>query len=217
MVNEPLIQGRVNLLKVIQKRLPSRREALLLFVACAFVVNLWSYINLLQALPSLLGQLRLAETLIVISYVLGFALFESVLVFIAMIIIGMILPGGVIRDDWVAYGALFVFIISMWAISFHYLPYIFLAWNNLVQFLNRFVILPISENIFIMVGLILFLFTWILFFAFLMIWMHYQIRRGGSIAIRIHVLLERLVVLTFIYLAVDILCSLVVFWRILVL
>jgi hypothetical protein len=54
------------------------------------------------------------------AYMLAFALIESAVIFLALVLVGAILPAQLFRNKIVALGSVIVFITSGWAIAAHY-------------------------------------------------------------------------------------------------
>jgi hypothetical protein len=92
----------------------------LMFGVCAFPVHVWAIVNLLRELPAWLLRLSIWELIGVISYVLVFALVESVAFLVALLVLAALLPAKLLRDRFVAVGTMLVVITTAWAIAAHY-------------------------------------------------------------------------------------------------
>ena len=198
---------------IIKHRLPSRSEAWLLFIACAFVVNVWSIFNLLRWMPSLLGHLKPVEILVVFSYTQVFALIESIVVFVAILLIGFILPQGALRDHWIAKGSIIVFITGLWTVGYHYFADLLSAWRDFVDFLYPRLGLQVSEVGLLTAGFAIMVIAWITSYIIVLRRLYARIRQKEAFADRIHNLVERLAVLTLLYLASGLLGGIVVLIR----
>jgi hypothetical protein len=62
------------------------------FAGCATVIHAWAIPSMLQGVPSLMMRLPPADVIGGIAYSLTFALFESLLVFFAVLMFGTLLP-----------------------------------------------------------------------------------------------------------------------------
>ena len=201
----------------LSNRLPSQRQALLLFIASAFVINIWSIINLLRWMPSLLGNLAFPSVLVVVAYAQTFALIESFVVFLFLALIGFLAPKRFLRNNGVAKGTVFLFITALWTISYHYLSPILLAWKKGLEAFNQIIGSPLSEGQLIILGMGVFIFLWIVGYIFLLVWSASKIRTSEIFVQRIHTFLERLSVLTAVYIALDALAGIFILIRIMTL
>jgi hypothetical protein len=67
-----------------------------------FVINVWTIVNILRAIPSWIMSRTVWEVIGIISYPLTFALLESVLLLLGLVILAGILPGKFLREKFVA-------------------------------------------------------------------------------------------------------------------
>lgn len=100
----------------VKKRLISRDDLVVVFAVSVFVIHVWAIYNLLKEIPAWILRLSYWELAGVISYSLLFALVESVIVLIFLIILAAILPARVFRDKFVAISTVFVFLAAVWII-----------------------------------------------------------------------------------------------------
>ena len=112
----------------LRDRLPPRQDVLLVLGGCAFIVYLWAIFNLLYTLPTWLRRLTTSELLGVISYVLAFALFESLLVWGGLVVTAFVLPGRWLRAHFVPQAMSVVLVTAVWSIA-AYLNYGAIATN----------------------------------------------------------------------------------------
>ncbi|MBE9474304.1 MAG: hypothetical protein IMY85_05390, partial [Chloroflexi bacterium] len=87
-------------------RFPSRVDLWLTLSSIIFVVNVWAIINILRAIPSWILSRTIWEIVGIISYPLAFALLESIVFLLGLVILAVILPGKLLRDNFVAQGSL---------------------------------------------------------------------------------------------------------------
>jgi hypothetical protein len=109
-------------LDIFKRRGVSREDILLVFAACIFPVFIWSFYNLLNEIPSFVLRLNLGDLIGTSAYVLAFALFESLLFFLALFIImsllAFVLPRKLWGDHFAAIGSMLAILISAVAMYF---------------------------------------------------------------------------------------------------
>ena len=86
-------------------KLPSRQEALAVFSVIVFIVFSWTLYRVFWWLPSWLEYLSIWGILIIVAYVLAFALFESLAVFSLVIILGLLFPRKYFKDQFIVQGS----------------------------------------------------------------------------------------------------------------
>ena len=104
----------------IKSRFASSEQLVLLFAACVFIVHVWSIISVLREVPAWILRLNYWDLIGVIAYTQVYALAESVVVFLILIVIAAILPARLFRDQMVALGTMIVLISSLWFVLAHY-------------------------------------------------------------------------------------------------
>lgn len=115
---------------------------LLVFSACLFPVYVWSFYNLFNQLPILLPRLNLLELLGAIAYVLAFALVESALFFLVLMVLlslfTFILPQKLFGAHWVAIGSMLATLVSVLAmiIQLNYDQFIRLSQRRTIFYLG---------------------------------------------------------------------------------
>lgn len=176
-------------LATFRRRLPLRRDVLLLFAACVFPVHVWAIIGLLKELPAWILRLSTGEMVGVISYTLAFALFESVLFLLPLLLLILVLPRRWFGDDLVAQGTVLVALTTAWAIAAHYNDDVIRLWG-MRQFAFWFVLYLVSLFV---VGL--------------------AVHRYRRIERAIHTFVERLSLLSLIYVVIDLVAVIVVLIR----
>jgi hypothetical protein len=89
----------------IKARLPSRQEALGVFSVIVFIVFSWTLYRVFWWLPSWLEYLSIWNILIIVAYVLAFALFESLAVMGLIVVLGLLLPKRYFKDQFIIQGS----------------------------------------------------------------------------------------------------------------
>jgi len=102
----------------IQTRLPARRDAFLVFGVVLFAVFGWSIRGFFYKLPAFSLYFGLGANLAILSYMMAFALFESVVVTGALVLIGALLPSGWLRSGFAYKGFLIVLVTTVAMILF---------------------------------------------------------------------------------------------------
>jgi hypothetical protein len=74
-------------LDIFKRRGISREDILLVFAACVLPVFIWSFYNLLNEVPAFVLRLSVTELIGTSAYVLAFALVESILFFLGLLIV----------------------------------------------------------------------------------------------------------------------------------
>ena len=101
----------------LESKLPSSQEVLPVFSVIVFIVFTWTLYRMFFQVPSLLFYMRVWDVLIIISYVLMFALIESVIVLGLLLIFSLVFPAKYFKDNFVAQGSTVVLMISMGAFA----------------------------------------------------------------------------------------------------
>lgn len=162
---------------------------MLLFAASAFPIHLWAIYNLLQVLPAWLLRMSTWEVVGGIAYTLAFALLESILITAGLWIVAMLLPARWIKGRFVAIGSSFIFLNALWTILLHY-EY------QTVRSMGVRELLP-----------------WLALYAFSVLVVLWFVYRSEKLSSAIVSLIERLAVLSFFYIAMDVLGLMVVVVR----
>jgi len=173
-------------LATFKARLPSRRDLWVTFSSIIFVINVWAIINILRAVPSWILSRTIWEMIGIISYPLAFALLESVLFLFGLVIFAVILPGKLLRENFVSQGSLAGLIATIGMVLAHLYGKDFGIWS--VRGFGKYLLL--------LIGIIIA--SWILINFFKRL-----IKIIESIA-------ERLPPLSIVYLALDILAIIII-------
>jgi hypothetical protein len=89
----------------LKARLPTRQEALTVFSVIVFIVFSWTLYRVFWWVPSWLEYLSIWSILIILAYVLAFALFESLAVFSLIVFLGLLYPKKYFKDQFVVQGS----------------------------------------------------------------------------------------------------------------
>jgi hypothetical protein len=89
----------------LKAKLPSRQEALAVFSVIVFIVFSWALYRVFWWVPSWLEYLSIWSILIIVSYVLGFALVESLAVFVLVVILSLLFPREYFKDQFIVQGS----------------------------------------------------------------------------------------------------------------
>jgi hypothetical protein len=176
-------------LATFKARFPSREETWLTLSSILFLINVWAIINILRAVPSWIISRTIWEMIGIISYPLTFALFESILFLIGLIIMAVVLPRKILRENFVAMGSLAALLATLGMILAHIYGEDFGIW--LVRDFGKYLLL--------LFGLVLV--SWVSVYYF------------KRLAKTIESIVSRLTTLSTVYLAVDILAVFVILIR----
>lgn len=98
----------------------SRQELLNVFAACAFPIHVWLIINVMREVPAWILRLSIWDLIGVISYSLMFALIETGIIFLGIVLLSLVLPRRFFRHKFVALSTMLVFVTSAWFIVLQY-------------------------------------------------------------------------------------------------
>ena len=173
----------------IKSRFASRDQLILLFAACVFIIHVWSIISVLREVPAWVLRLNFWDLIGVIAYTQVYALAESVIVFLILIFIAAILPAKLFRDKLVALGTMVVLISSIWFVFAHYYDHVIRLW-----------------------GLRQFLFVFLAFLVSILI-PYVLIQRYSKIADIVATIVERIAVLAYVYVFLDLISIVIIVIR----
>lgn len=106
-------------LNIITKRLPSKHDLFYTFTTCVFAVYMWSILIILYRVRAWILSMRAWDLIGAFSYTLAFALFESVIIFMFLMVMTMLLPAHLFREKFVSLSAVIIFLTSAWALFAH--------------------------------------------------------------------------------------------------
>ena len=107
-------------LDIFRKKWSAKADYFKLFLVCSFPVHIWAYINLLNDMPAIQLEMGAWRILGVAAYVLGFALIESLFIFGLIFLVSLILPESLFGLQLVQVGSIFVLTTSIAALLIHY-------------------------------------------------------------------------------------------------
>ena len=180
---------------VLRQRFPTRPELVTLFLVSAFPLHVWAILMFLYELPSFMRRLDAWDILSIFAYTQAFALFESAVVWAAVVFTCLALPKNLFRVKFVPVGALFLLLSFLWIAPVHFQ----------VTILDR---LEWNMSAYNMVVLV-----WVIFYFVIVggsIWMAFRSARFESL---VNSLVERLTVLSVLYVVVDVIGILIVIGR----
>lgn len=104
---------------IFKRRFPDRGALFYTFATGVFFVHLWTFYNVFHEVPAWVIRMSLWEVAGVVSYVLLFALVDSLLLAGGLTAIAVVLPRRWFRDNFVAQGSIAALLISAFAVFFH--------------------------------------------------------------------------------------------------
>ena len=182
----------------VRLRLPTKTDTWMLFLFCVFPLHLRAYLAFFYALPSYLLQMDIWDITGVLSYVLLFALIESVLFLAYILFINIALPKRLFRQHFLAQGVLFMAASFIWIIPLHY---------------QQSIVDRLSYNMTMYYSLVS---IWLISFLLFIVGFSILLRRNDKLERAIIALGEKTAPLSMIYLALDMLALLVVITRLVV-
>ncbi len=106
------------LFHAIGTRLPARNDILHVFGVVLFAVFGWSIRGFLYKIPAFTLYFGISTNLAILSYMLSFALLESVLVMVALLAVAAILPAQALRRGFAYKGFLVILVATLAMILF---------------------------------------------------------------------------------------------------
>jgi hypothetical protein len=108
-------------LAIFKRRGIQREDILLVLSTCVFSVYLWAFYNLFYQIPGFLHRLTLFETIGAASYILLFALFESIIFFLVIFIFfflaSLVIPKRLWGEHFAAIGGLLAVMLAAVAMT----------------------------------------------------------------------------------------------------
>lgn len=104
---------------IFRRKFPARAELFYTFATGVFFIHLWTFYNVFHEVPAWVIRMSLWEVIGVISYVLLFALIDSLLLAAGLTAVAVVLPNGWFRDHFMAQGSVAALLISAFAVFFH--------------------------------------------------------------------------------------------------
>lgn len=100
----------------LRSKIPTRQEVLSVFSFIVFVVFSWTIFRLLFQIPSWLLSHTKSGILFLAAYVFAFALIESLLVLLFVLLVNLVFPRYLFRDWFIPQGCLLVLNSAAWAL-----------------------------------------------------------------------------------------------------
>ncbi|GAB4527246.1 MAG: hypothetical protein Fur0018_12800 [Anaerolineales bacterium] len=182
-------------------RFPSRREFGALVAAVTAPLNFWAVLQFLNRVPALILRLPTGDILAILAYILSASLLETLLVCSGISLLAALLPRQALRNPFLPSAIAVVYVSILWTIAFHYLPAILAASNAVWPIRN-----PLLRYLGILGSII---FTYVA----LILRVPYLVRTRPALQRALDALVERLSVLSALFLAADALSLLVVILR----
>ncbi len=101
------------------KRFPKKQEIYYLLMATVFPIHVWSLINVTREVPAWILRLSISDMVGVIAYAQFYALIDTLVIFIPLLLLAVLLPTTLFRNKFVAKGTAVIFISSAWFIFLH--------------------------------------------------------------------------------------------------
>ncbi len=178
----------------VRNRFPEKQSIYNLFIAVVFPVHIWAIIIVLQQVPTYILYLKASETIGTIAYTMAFILLECISITFVFILIGALLPQKLLKQQIVAQAALLVPLALCIAYFIHVLDSIsFVMFQTYIP--NRF-----------WFGI------WIVGFIPLLI-VSYLIRKYQRLPELLMKYVDRVTIVSLIYIFGDLLAVLVIIWR----
>jgi hypothetical protein len=115
-----LLRKGKNALDVLRNRFASTQNLTLVFSTCAFPIYVWSILHVLYQVPAWVMQLNTWDLIGLIAYTQAFALIETIVVFFMLVLLSAILPAWFLRDRFVAQASMIILLSSAWSIVLFY-------------------------------------------------------------------------------------------------
>jgi hypothetical protein len=170
----------------------------LIFSVCVFTTHVWSIINLLRVVPSLLLMASTSEIIGVVAYTLVFTLLESILILGFVLIASLVFPSKLFKGKFTATMASLVLFTAVWSLPFHF-------GGTILLFITQFV-----QGMALIFLIVVFLSLWGTFYIIVLLKLPKSLSSDENLETKVVSFMERLVVLSAIYMVFDILGVIVV-------
>jgi len=170
-------------LGIFKHKWSAKAEYFKLFLVCSIPIHIWAYINLFNDIPAMQLQMSIWRILSVASYVLTFALFESLLIFGLIFLICLLLPERLFGVKLIHLVAIIVITVSILISFIHLYDY----WEiDSLSFADWIV-------------------SWVLFGLFITITLLFFLTRYKRVQKGFQSVIDRLAILSLVYISLDIL------------
>ncbi len=173
----------------IKDRLPPKEDLVNIALACILTANTWAILVFLYSFPSLGLQMYMGELIATLAYTLGGAMFEALLILLFLCGLAIFLPDRFFRKDFTSKAILYLVVMYFLVIPYNWFPF-----KNQIPALFP----PL----------------WIIFCFLLIIYFHSKIEHSQRYVSFFDQILERVPVLGYFYLGLDILSWLIILIRI---
>jgi hypothetical protein len=177
-------------------RLPAKKELVRLFMAVAFPIHAWSILMYLRRVPAYQGRMDTATMVGVFAYAQAFALIETAIVTVIVILLALSLPKVFRKRSWTTQGTALTLVAFIWMLPTHYS-----IRQRIMQFLPGIVVQSMV------------IFIWLLSFAGAAIRSQALLRSNVRLNARFGALIDRLLPLSAFYLLLDAASILLVLFR----
>ena len=110
-----------------RKRLPERNEIYAVLGVVVFVVHSWSMRGFLHEVPSFILYFKIGQILAVFSYMMGFALLESLILTFGLGLLALLLPSGWFKNGFI-YKSFITVVLG--GVAMLWLENTIMSWNN---------------------------------------------------------------------------------------
>ena len=117
-MSRPNLRKVRDFLNLIRNRLPGRSEILAVFSVAVFACHSWTVLGFFNKLSSFVLYFNIGEILSIFAYMMSVALLESIAVTILLVLLGIILPSGWLRDGFAYKGFIIIAIATAASILF---------------------------------------------------------------------------------------------------
>lgn len=186
---------------LLSKRFPSRGEFFRLVIAVITPLNFWAVLQFFNRVPALILRLSVRDILALLSYVLSASLLETLSVCLGITLLAAILPRNILRKSFLPSAIAMIYVAILGAITFHYLQEIVTILNKIWPAKN-FVLRTLS-----ILGCIMFS------YAAILLRIPYWVHSRPALSHITNAWVERLEVLSGLFLAIDVLSLGVVILR----
>lgn len=170
-------------------RVPPTADLWLLFVVCAFPVQLWAFIILFREVPALVVRFTVWDIMSIAAYSQSMALVESIGVWLVLAITAVFLPFPLLRQKLVAKGSLILLFTTLCALG---------AFYNLEQFLTA------TANQFA---------VWVVFYLLMIALLCYWVHQSNKLEPRLLTAVSLLSPLVSLYSSVGVISLLIIIGR----
>lgn len=114
----------------LRKKIPPFPEILALYATIVFLIYGWAILTFFWKVPSWLYFLSLGEIGAVLSYTLASSLFESTMILLIFLLVGLVLPSKLFVEKFIVRGSIIICILTFWMALFNLITLIQLPTSN---------------------------------------------------------------------------------------